>query len=176
MTWKSFHRRGEVLRTVIAAADTRRDGTLPLDVDGVAETFPDALSLLGALQLRWHTRLAGRIERELMSQPMDLEQAVVTAWQQTAEELPGVRSIVDHYRDQPLDEAMAAAMTKAAAQEHVLLAVMAGRAGANDEAAAAREGARIEASARAKYRPFRQFTQPAPEPGLLDRLKAALAA
>jgi len=176
MTWKSFHRRGEVLRTVIAAADTRRDGMLPLDVDGVAETFDDALTLLGALQLRWHTRLAGRIERELMHQPMDLEQAVVTAWQLTAEELPGVRSIVDRYRSEPLDAAMAEAMTKAAVKERVLLAVMAGRAGANDEMAAARVGAEIEATARAKYRPFRQFTQPAPAPGLFDKIKAALAA
>ena len=39
-----------------------------------------------------------------MSQPMDLEQAVVTAWQATADELPGVRPILDHYRAEPLDE------------------------------------------------------------------------
>ena len=59
---------------------------------------------------------------------MDLERAVVAAWQATAEELPGVRAIVDHHRAEPLDEAMAAAMAKSAAKEHVLLAVMAGRA------------------------------------------------
>ena len=53
-------RRGEVLHAVIATADSRRDGALPLDVDGVADTFGDELALLGALQLRWHTRLAGR--------------------------------------------------------------------------------------------------------------------
>ena len=63
MSWKTFQNRGEVLRTVIATADARRDGSLPLDVDGVAETFGDAMTLLGALQLRWHTRLAGRIEQ-----------------------------------------------------------------------------------------------------------------
>ena len=34
MTWKSFHRRGEILRTVIATADARRDGLLPMDVAG----------------------------------------------------------------------------------------------------------------------------------------------
>ena len=77
MTWTSFHRRGDILRDVIAAADLRRDGVLPMDVDGVAETFGDDLDLLAALQLRWHTRLAGRIEREQMNQPMDLEHAVV---------------------------------------------------------------------------------------------------
>ena len=44
MTWTSFHRRGEILRAVIAAADPRRDGLLPMDVDGVAETFGDELT------------------------------------------------------------------------------------------------------------------------------------
>src|SRR6478735_9993425 len=73
MTWTSFHRRGDVLRDVIAVADQRRDGTLPRDVDGVSATFADDLDLLGALQLKWHTRLAGRIDREQMHQPMDLE-------------------------------------------------------------------------------------------------------
>ena len=61
MTWSTFHRRGEVLRGVIDAADTRRDGLLPTDVPGVPETFDDELALLGALQLRWHTRLSGRL-------------------------------------------------------------------------------------------------------------------
>ena len=105
MTWTSFHSRGEILRDVIAVADQRRDGLLPTDVDGVAETFGDDLALLGALQLRWHTRLAGRIERELMRQPMDLEDAVVAAWHAAADELPGVLAIVDHHRAEPADAA-----------------------------------------------------------------------
>ena len=41
MTWKSHHRRGDVLREVIRTADERLDGRLPLDVDGVADTFGD---------------------------------------------------------------------------------------------------------------------------------------
>ena len=45
MTWTSYHRRGDVLRTVVATADQRRDGTLPTDVDGVAATFRDDLDL-----------------------------------------------------------------------------------------------------------------------------------
>jgi len=148
MTWTSFHHRGEILRTVIATADARRDGLLPMDVEGVAETFGDELTLLGALQLRWHTRLAGRIERELMSQPMNLERAVLTAWGATADEMPGVLAVVDHYRAEPLDEAMAEAMTKSATKERTMLAVMAGRAGTQD-AAAPRVGATIEEAARA---------------------------
>ena len=175
MTWKSFHHRGEILRTVTAAADARRDGLLPMDVEGVAETFGDELTLLGALQLRWHTRLAGRIERELMHQPMDLERAVVTAWQDTADEMPGVFAIVDHYRAEPLDEAMADAMAKSAVKEHTMLAVMAGRASAQD-AAAPRVGAAIEESARSTYRPARVGASEHSSRGLLDRIKAAMAA
>ncbi len=174
MTWNSFHRRGEILRTVIDLADARRDGTLPMDVEGVAETFGDELTLLGALQLRWHTRLAGRIERELMNQPMDLERAVVTAWQGTATELPGILAVVDRHRADPLDAAMAEAMRKSAAKEHILLAVMAGRSSAQD-AAAARVGAEIEARARATHRPAPAAPDDANN-GLLERIKAALAA
>jgi hypothetical protein len=69
MTWTAFHRSGEVLRAVVETADQRVEGELPLHVAGVEETFADATDLLGALQLRWHTRLAGRIERELMAAP-----------------------------------------------------------------------------------------------------------
>ena len=56
MTWKAFHNRGETLRAVIAESAVRRDGILPMDVPGVAERFRDELDLLGALQMRWHTR------------------------------------------------------------------------------------------------------------------------
>lgn len=173
MTWTAFHRRGEVLRAVVETADQRVDGELPLYVPGVAETFADATDLLGALQLRWHTRLAGRIERELMAQPMDLERAVVRAWQRTADEMPGVRAILDHHLDHPLDDEMARVAATAAAKEHVLLAVMAGLGGPADPESAA-VGARIEAHARETYVPTRQLVEPPHT--LLGRLKAALAA
>lgn len=175
MTWTAFHNRGEILRTVIATVDLRRDGTLPMEIDGVTETFGDELTLLGALSLRWHTRLAGRIERELMGQPMDLERAVVAAWHATAEELPGVRAVLDHHRDRPLDAAMADAMAKAAANERILLAVMAGRVSAQD-ATAARVGERIEQRARATFRPVPRIPTRHAAPRLLDRIRAALAA
>ncbi|GAB2451957.1 hypothetical protein GCM10027062_35950 [Nocardioides hungaricus] len=184
MTWKSFHSRGEILRDVIAAADERRDGLLPLDVAGATEAFEDELALLGALQLRWHTRLSGRIERELMRQPMDLEGAVVAAWHATADELPGVRAIIDRERAEPRDAAVADAMARSAAKERILLAMMAGRASASDDTAV-RVGAAIEAGARATYRPVRQpvgqsgarrARRSAEQPRLLARLKAALAA
>lgn len=186
MTWKSFHNRGEILRTVTAVADARLDGQLPMDVDGVAETFGDELSLLSALQLRWHTRLSGRIERELMTQPLDLERAVITAWQATADELPGTRAILDHYRAEPRDAAMAEVMRKSAHKERILLAMMAGRSSAPDDAAA-RVGARIERQARDTHRPrSTRATRPTRSTrstreaeharGLLDRIKAVVAA
>ena len=179
MTWTSFHRRGDVLRDVIATADLRRDGALPRDVDGVPATFADDLDLLAALQLKWHTRLAGRIEREQMTQPMDLRDSVVRAWHQTAAELPGIRAVLDEQRLRPADDATAEIMRKSAAKEHVLLAVMAGEASAHD-ALAAGVGARIEAEAKAtapSYDPLHDLGDDDPErPTLLGRLKAALAA
>ena len=177
MTWTSFHRRGDVLRDVITAADQRRDGQLPRDVDGVPATFADQLELLGALQLKWHTRLAGRIEREQLHQPMDLRAAVVRAWQATADELPGVRAILDEHRARPGDEATAEMMRKSAAKEHVLLAVMAGLASAHDARAAA-VGARIEDEAKAASPAYDvlESLEHGERPTLLGRLKAALAA
>jgi hypothetical protein len=142
MTWTTFHRRGEVLRTVIGAADARRDGLLPMDVAGVSETFGDELGLLGALTLRWHTRLSGHLERALMHPPLDAVEAVVGAWQATADELPGIRLVLDHYRAAPLDDQMAAVLVTTTAKEQALLAAMAGRA----------DGQSLEARARATHR------------------------
>ena len=178
MTWKSFHHRGEVLRTVIAAADARRDGLLPMDVAGVTETFGDELDLLGALQLRWHTRLAGRIERELMRQPMDLEQrGGRPPGSATADELPGVRAILDRYRADPLDAAMAEAMVKSRRQG----APPAGRDGRPRSGTAATPP--LPASARRSrpapgptWRPVARTSHRADSHSFLDRLKAAIAA
>ena len=144
--------RGAILRAAINAANARRDGALPIDVPGVAEAFDDDLALLGALQLRWNTRLAGRIERELMQQPMNLEDAVVAAWPATADELVGVLAVVDRHRAEPTSAAMAAAMARSAVKERVLLAMMSGLVSTPGEDAA-RIGAAVESRARATYRP-----------------------
>jgi hypothetical protein len=176
MTQKTTHRRGETLRAVVAEADRRLDGRLPLDVDGVRDTFGDELDLLGALQLRWHARLSGRIERELLlNEPMDLPAAVVAAWRATASELPGIRAILDHHRDHPIDPAMARAVAKATAKEHTMLAVTAGLAGTQDTAAP-RIGARLEDEARARYAVPQRVRAPQRRASFLDRLRSALAA
>ncbi|WP_203336050.1 hypothetical protein [Nocardioides limicola] len=175
MTWTTFHRRGDVLDRVIIAADSRLDGVLPMDVEGVAETFRGELDLLGALQLRLYTRLSGRIERELVLQPMDLEGAVVHAWKEVAKELPGIRAILDHYcslKGDPLAEAMATAVEA----EHHMLALTAGRVSRTDDLAA-RIGARIADRARQEL-----ATEPAAAPvaeedhTILGRLRKVLHA
>jgi len=180
MTWKSFHNRSEILRCVIAVANTRRDGMLPMDVDGVPEAFGDPLSVLAALQLKWHTRLAGHIERELLAQPMDLPESVAVAWGNACDELPGVRLVLDHYRAEPIDEATAAAMAKATIKEHSMLAVMSGLASVQGDAVAAPVGARIEERARLLHRgiltlaPASAGTEE--RPSFLERLRSVLAA
>ena len=180
MTWDAFHRRGEVLRNVLEHAETHRDGALPMELPGVAETFGDELTLLGALQLRWHTRLAGAIERELMGQPVDLESAVTTAWRKNATELAGLRAILDACTESPASEEMAAMLEKAHGKDWTLMAAMAGKASPADHAAA-RVGRAIEQQAREAYRPGaarpgepgRRRAAPARQ-SLLDRVKAHL--
>lgn len=183
MTWDAFHRRGEVLRNVLDHAETQRDGVLPMELPGVAETFGDEVTLLGAIQLRWHTRLAGAIERELMGQPMELEAAVMTAWRKTATELAGLRAILDAYTDAPVSEEMARMLDKAHRKDWTLMAAMAGKASPADERAA-RVGRAIERKAREAYRPDagrpqqggRRRAETAGRPSLLRRVKAHLAA
>src|SRR3954466_11271725 len=117
MTWNTFHHRGAILQNVVETADARRDGVLPMPLPGLAETFRDELDLLAALQLKWHARLSGNIERALMGQPLDLEEAVASAWRVTSEQLPGVRMILDRYAETPTDPEMEAALTRANEKE-----------------------------------------------------------
>ena len=181
MTWDAFHRRGEVLRTVVEVANSRRDGVLPTELPGVAETFGDESELVAALQLRWHTRLSGQIERALMEQPVDLEPAVLTAWRRTAAQLAGVRAVLDAQRAEPVTPEVGEALARADRKDWALLAAMAGRAGSADPAAS-RVGRRLEEKARAAYDPTaapRPASTPTPDDrpaSLLGRLKAHLAA
>ncbi len=185
MTWNSFHRRGEILQTVVQTADARRDGVLPMQLPGVPETFRDELDLLAALQLKWHARLSGNIERALMAQPLDLESAIASAWRATSEQMPGVRLILDRYTETPSDSRMGAALQRASEKEWIRLAAAAGLA-SDESAAAARVGRRVELRARTEA--AGPVARPASEvladpdrtaegtPSLVDRIKAVLAA
>ena len=180
--WAAHHRRGDVLRAVVDHADLHRDGLLPTHLPGVAETFRDETDLVSTLQLRWHTRLAGRIERTLAELPADHEAAVVSAWRATATELPGVRMILDRAAAEPAGDELAAALRRAAAKEHTLLAAMAGLAAMDDDRAPA-IGRVLEDEARAG---LPSAPAPAATPrthradgagrSLVGRLKAVLAA
>jgi hypothetical protein len=179
MTWDAFHHRGDVLRLVVDEANRRLDGTLPLDLPGVAETFGDEAALVAALQLRWHTRLAGHIERSVMERPTDLEPAVLQAWRGTATELAGVRVLLDAHRAAPTTPEMAEALETAHRKDAVLMAAMAGLAHAFDPAAV-RVGERLEARARASWQPAAEPRHKGADPvrteSLLHRIKARLAA
>jgi len=143
--------------------------------DPATDTPADVHAFIGDLLLRWYTKLSGRIELELMSQPMDLEQAVITAWHRTADALPGTRDIIDRHRDRPTDDTMAVMLSKAAAKEHLLLAVMAGKGNEGDVSTIA-TGALIEAAARSTYvRSDLVEIDRAARPTFFDRIKAAFA-
>ena len=138
MTWTSFHRRGDVLRDVIAAADQRRDGVLPRDVAGVSR------------DLRRRPRPPRRPPAEVAHPPRRPDRARADAPADgpargrrarlagrppTSCPASGPSSTASGPR--PPTTATAAIMRKSAAKEHVLLAVMAGLASAHDARAAA---------------------------------------
>lgn len=199
MSWKTFHNRGEVLRGVVDTANDRRDGVLPTGVPGVAENFADDLDLIGALMLKWHARLSGNIERALLREPMDLQSAVASAWQTTAEQMPGVRLVIDRSMQHPEGPAMEQAMSRAREREWSGLAIAAGLANSHG-AGAVEAGRRVEESARLGLAPtVADADEQAPatlagpatetviEPGIeretrpdtvsfVDRIKAVLAA
>ena len=186
MNWTAHHNRGDVLRNVVKVANSRQDGLLPMDVDGVAQTFRSDLDLIGALQLRWHTLLAGNIERALVEEPgekvagqpdegyeIDLEVAVLASWAAASMDLPGVRAILDHHGKNPTSPEMAQALDIANRKDWALMAVMAGMASAQDSDAA-EVGRRLEAKVR---RPgFVIPTQRVRHLTLIERLRLALAA
>lgn len=184
MSWTAFHSRGEILRAVVDTANRRCDGVLPTQEPGVAEHFTDEIDLVGALLLKWHTRLAGNIERALMREPMNLEAAVVAAWRTTAEQMPGVRLVVDRCAESPETSEMATTMERAREREWIRLAVAAGLANAQGPAAV-EAGRRIEELAReglvtAPVAETPEVTEAAgddtPTESFVDRIKAVLAA
>jgi len=188
MSWKTFHNRGETLRDVVHVANDRRDGALPMSVPGVAENFTDELDLVGALMLSWHARLSGNIERAMATEPLDLESAVASAWSTTAEQMPGVRMVIDHSTSAPATPEMERALNRAHDRETAYLAIAAGLANGYS-AAAIERGRRVEELARTGLA-VPQVQEPvlhvsvgesdtesdAPRESFADRIRAVLAA
>lgn len=181
MSWNDFHHREETLRAVVTAANENRDGVLPMNVPGVTVNFTDELDLAGALLFKWHARLSGNIERTLMREPMDLHAAVAAAWRTTAEELPGVRMVIDRCMDAPTSPEMERAMTRAHDRETAYLATAAGLSSGHS-GASIQAGRHLEQQARTGLavpqarEPQVEMEPDAPTETLADRIRAVLAA
>jgi hypothetical protein len=182
MSWTAFHSRGETLQAVVDTANTDLDGVLPMQVPGVDTNFTDEIDLVGALLLKWHTRLSGNIERALTREPMDLEVAVASAWRATAEQLPGVRLVIDRCTEWPETSEMVAAMQRAREREWIRLAQAAGLASSASTGAAA-AGRRVEELARegltigpAGDTPTTKTADETSRESFVERIRAVLAA
>jgi hypothetical protein len=160
-----------VLRAVAQVLDRRLDGVLPRDVPGVAECFADDADLVGALTLSWHAHLGARLDVALeaaqRSGTTSRPQAVTRAWADAAEQLRGVRRLLDRQAAEPASAAVAEVLARSAAQEHALLARAAEGAAAlrTDDDRTQAVGRRLERQARAQVRP-----------ALADRIRALVPA
>jgi hypothetical protein len=168
MSWDAYNRRKHVLREMLAIADRQPDLTLAelLDtVDGAREVFPTHVEALFELQMTWFQRLSGQMDR-LMSEGVETPELIpVTAWVNTAADLPGARALLDAHRDEP-------ALRKAYAKELTYLSMAAGVPVHDADVRA--HGQRIQAAARATVPPA-----PAADPsrqGLIARLRSVMAA
>lgn len=119
-------RRDAVLRSVVEVLDRRLDGALPTDVRGLEQAFADDVDLLGALTLRWHARLGAQLDRALDAAVEDRPHAVALAWATTAEQMRGVRRLLDREGAAPRSPEVRRLLERSTAAEHVLLARAAG--------------------------------------------------
>lgn len=122
MTWDAYNRRKETLRDLLAIADRRRDLTLTELLDTVDEgrnAFANETELLFDLQMAWFQRLSGQLDRLVSESVETPELMAVTAWVNTAAEMPGARTLLDAHLNEP-------ALAKAFAKEQAYLAATAG--------------------------------------------------
>lgn len=170
MTWDAYNRRKTALRAMLDIADRQRDISLTelLDtVDGAHDAFANETEALFELQMTWFQRLSGHMDRLLSESRESPELVAVTAWVDTAADLPGVRALLDAHRDEP-------ALRKAFAKELSFLAMSSG-APTHDDALAAR-GLRIQNSARETVAAMPAPPVEPPRPSLIARLRNAMAA
>jgi hypothetical protein len=171
MTWDAYHRRKDTLREMLAVADRRPDvtiGELLDSIDGTRAAFATETEVLFELQMTWFRRLGGHVDRLISEGTEAPEMVAVTAWVDTAADLPGARALLDAHRDEP-------ALRKAFAKELAYLAMSAG-VPMHDQHVAVSHGRRLQDSARATV----ASRPPAPvetdRPGWMTRLKNVIAA
>ncbi|HEX5861286.1 MAG TPA: hypothetical protein VFY58_05560 [Nocardioides sp.] len=139
--WQTYHRRAGALRQVIADLDRSGSSTPPWD-DELAALFDGPDDLLVALHDLWSRRLAARVDLALEIDEHGPEESVALAWREVADELSGVRRVLDQHGDNP-------ALQRSGRQEHRMLAVSAGLATIGDPASrSAAVGARLVARIR----------------------------
>ena len=170
MTWDAYHRRKKALSDMLAIADRRRDVTIDELLDIVPDArsaFADETEVLFELQMTWFQRLSGRVDRLLSEGSVSPEMVAVTGWVDTAADLPGARALLDAHRDEP-------ALRKAFAKELGYLAMSAGVPTRDLDHVA--EGRRIQDSARQAVAAMPDEPADVPRPGLMARLRSAIAA
>lgn len=123
-TWTEHHRRAAALNDVVATIEANPGNDLPWP-DIAAETFRDKDDLLIALHDLWTRRLQARIDLALEIDDSALDASVGNAWHAVAAEMPGVRTLLDRYADDP-------ALRRSEDAEHRLVAVAAGLATLGD--------------------------------------------
>lgn len=103
MSWSTYHHREDAVREAVRLTDRRRDGRLPFAESRlITSAFETPEDLLLALQMRWRRRLVNHVEAELADEPLNLEEAANRAWHRTAQDMPGVRAVLDAHDDDPL--------------------------------------------------------------------------
>lgn len=139
--------RASVLHAVIDHMLARKDGQLPTNVDGIDTYFDDVDDLVNALLLRWHTRLVASLERGMVDDPEDREEAAIEAWRHANWIYWGVRMVIDKLAENPPTDEVAHAVGTTARNDWAAMALAAGLASGND-APAVRVGHRLELEAR----------------------------
>lgn len=146
IAWDTYHRRSTALRRVISDLDRTGSFELPWN-DELAATFDDPDDLLVALNDVWTRRLAARVDLALEIDEHASGESVALAWREVADELAGVRRVLDRQAEHP-------ALRASRRHEHRMLAVSAGVATTGDPTSrSAVAGERLVARIREADRP-----------------------
>jgi hypothetical protein len=146
IAWDTYHRRATAVRRVIADLDRSGSSELAWD-DELAAAFDDPDDLLVALHDVWNRRLASRVDLALEIDEHESAESVALAWREVADELAGVRRVLDRQADNPV-------LCHSRCQEHRMLAVSAGVATIGDPTSrSAAAGERLVARIREADRP-----------------------
>jgi hypothetical protein len=139
--WDTYHRRATALRQVVTDLDRSGSSTPHWD-DELAAVFADRDDLLVALHDLWTRRLAARVDLAMEIDEHGPQESVALAWREVADELPGVRRVLDAQADNP-------ALRRSDRAEHRMLAISAGLATMGDPSSrSAAAGARLVARIR----------------------------